>query len=359
MTLINQVKSLVNVAPEIGAIPPLAADITNEAIVQWLKDGAWHLLMALPLQMRWEYSKKRSVPVSGLKLNGAMVLGASKHGRKAIQHTPENAQALRDSCSIYAPTLFTPAYWIQDGRAYVEPMGGEIHTISAPPITENTESIDFPIQLTSIMSYYAAMNLCTALLGKDIETLIDDSDKIDFDDLIRNPPSYDNSSINALLPSIIGSLSAAPVYVQPNLDVVYSDDVTARWLERYQDDDSEMTQEVISHIRARLEQYSLDMQNNLNAYQDDFQAWLKDVERLFQNADIQNSMAVQKEKLKVEAYSAEMQAYSVRINAYVNKWQARFGGWNAKAQLLQARYNWLREQYMTNMNLIGIGLGKQ
>jgi len=361
MKLVEQVKALVNVAPDIGELPVLGSATTNESILTWLMQGARHYLMALPKDLQWQYSKKVAVPENGVSTNGAVVLGASKHNRRAVQHLPENAQALRDNCSIYAPTLFTPAYWLQDGMAYVEPLGGDVHLLDAPAITQSTETFadKLPVQVDAITTNYAAMNLCTALLGSDIEGLLDELDNDDdFNLLIGAPPAFDGTAIDGVSVSTALLPSPVPTYTPPSLDAAYTDYNGVKWLERYQDDDSEMTQEVVSKIRARLEQYNLDMQNAMNAFSDDMAVWQKDIEVKLFNASQSNDIAMQKWRLKIEAYSAEVSGYSVRVNAYVNKWNARWGGWNAKAQLLQARYAWLREQYMVNLNMIGIGLGK-
>lgn len=348
MTIINQVKSLVS------------HDVTglDNEIIGWIKDGANHFLMRLPQDLQWQYSTKISVPEEGVSTGGDIVLGATKNGKRAVQHTPENIHALRDDCSIYAPTAFTPAYYLEDGKAYVEPDGGTVHVLKAPDIDEDTETLadKLPIQVDAIATYYAAMNVCTSLLSTDIQNLIPVLDDDDFNIILASPPTYNVASINSLIPSTTTGIGIAPVYVPPTLDALYADNIGTKWLNRYNDDDSEMSQEVITHIKTRLGQYSLDMQNQINAYNDDMAAWVKQVEVALDNTRQTNDVNLQKERLKVEAYSAEMQGYSTRINAYIGRWQTAIGGWNAKAQLIQARYQWLREQYMTNLSLINVPL---
>ena len=138
----------------------------EDFVVDWLKAGLLSLIRLIPPKVQWNYATEStdSDGATGASLDGAILLGAAKSGRVAVQWPLERKAELSDSASLYQASAFSPRFYIEKNRVYVLPGGGTVYMITVPKITSATSNIDnLPEQFAEIACLYAAMRLYVAM----------------------------------------------------------------------------------------------------------------------------------------------------------------------------------------------------
>jgi hypothetical protein len=153
-TLVERVQELADVS---------YTSVTQEDyVVDWLKAGLLALIRLIPPKVQWNYASEivDADGSTGASLDGALLLGAAKSGRVAVQWPLERKGELSDTDSLYEASSFSPRFYIERNRVYVLPGGGTVYIITVPNITASTSNIDsLPEQFGEIACLYAAMRV--------------------------------------------------------------------------------------------------------------------------------------------------------------------------------------------------------
>jgi len=127
-----------------------------------LTDGAKELINLLPVNKLWTVSSDLTDSGSGIAVANSRVLYAHKSGYPARLVSPAMQGLLKDSASIHLATTKSPAYYLENGKAYVidaaSPTGGTVVAVSYPTVASSDSSIaSFPDDFEYVVKLYAAI----------------------------------------------------------------------------------------------------------------------------------------------------------------------------------------------------------
>jgi hypothetical protein len=179
-----------------------------ERLSQYLTDGARACIHALPEQDLWLVSESKEDTGAGVVLGNARLLYASVNGRAARLIPAAHKAVASDASSIHHATSFSPVFWLENGRAFVQgsQAGGTVTLVATPVVDAMDEAIpSFPDDLTTPVVYYAAAAAlqvaAAALLAPDALAKIQAPASPSVTQYVVNAVSY--------------SAPAAPTFPQP------------------------------------------------------------------------------------------------------------------------------------------------
>ena len=302
------------------------------SLTGWLVNGVHKIIDIMPLPRLTNYTTNLADSGSGININNYKVIRAHKLGYEAIGVPAGLKSAVIDSNSIYYATNRNPVYYEENGMGYIIPSGGTIIALQYPVVTYSTLSgstqflTDFetPIVLWAsiqgaIQSYNTVM---TSLSNLTLGTIAD---------LPVTPiaPSFTwtDASIGTYSPTIIGSLGTAPTYTKPVTGAAFTN--AGVYIDT--DQDIELGKASLDIQNSLLNNYQLDIANELNEYNKELEIYKSTVEQVFKQAELTQQVVLQSAKdttdlnlqneiysfnKQIEQYKSNLQLYSSQIESY-------------------------------------------
>ena len=146
---------------------------------------------------------------------------------------------------------------------------------------------------------------------------------------LTGAPSINDLTISSSAPNAptvtdvtIGSFGSAPSYSAPSLDINYTqlgsssdafgvDDLVTG-------EDIELAQTVLAKHEQQIQKYQVDIQNQLNVFNDSLSEYQATVQKVLQQAETEQSESAQ----AIQKYAAEIEAYQTNVNKEVSAYQA-------------------------------------
>lgn len=129
------------------------------ALDNWLNEAGHKVVDTLSADRLNKYATSLTDAGSGISIANYRVMRAHKSNYGAILVDASLSAWLIDSNSIYYATIYSPAWYIDSGKAYVFPSGGTIIATAYPAITNTTVagSTQFLLDFEDIIVIYASM----------------------------------------------------------------------------------------------------------------------------------------------------------------------------------------------------------
>ena len=375
-----------------------------DAISQWLTDGAKEIINLLPPELKIKASTRFTLNTStptldldnadgtGGNLRGEMLyvarLSANSGGfQKVCREIPGMFGDLTNDSTdlMYYATVTDPVYFITNNSSgnptlFVKPSPTDaqpayVHAIKYPVVAYGGAGIaNFPDEAEYLVVLYAAIKGLHRLMND----MTGDLPNLALPVLAEassapTAPSLSTVSyVDALDATVVTVDKAdisgnAPTYTKNVISPDFADANT--WLNT--EEDSELVSSRVQIISAQLQEYQLNVQNELNEYnkensiyQANIQAELAKHNTNLQKAiaDAQNDQStelqnktknmealIQDNNTKISKYSQEINSYSMSINKEVQRYQSEVA---AKVQDFQVvlekysiNYQWYQSQY--------------
>ncbi len=246
---------------------------------------------------------------------------------------------------------------------------------SAPSISALTVSASVPSTISlSTVSYTDASTGDASSTAVSAVTIgsVADADVTTGNSNIAALPSYGKPSINMTAapnpgalnittsipgaPSVtdvtVGSLGTAPSYTVPSLSLDYGtisgSDTTAGTETALGVDDFIYSEDVelasvsLEKQQQLIEKYRVDIQNNLNEFQDDVAEYQANLQKILQQADVESEESSQ----KIQKYSQEIQSYSAVVGQQVQQYQLNL---EREIQIWSTKRNTELQQYQLDV----------
>ena len=360
----NQVKSL------LGIDNLVTAGITTAQLTQFLKDGVLEVssrCIQINPKSAEKFSRQSAEQESnGLDLNGAHILavvreaGTNNDWRGCRQISPEIQSRVTDISSIHYASKYNPAFTIlDDGQITVfpTPESGNAYKVyyvnnvtrdksGATLIHTHSDIGNFDDSKVYLVPMYAAIRSLEHLINS-VHTMPSSLSNIDLNvPVLPSPPTLSLQSISFS--------QTAPEYVQPVVAPDFSD--ANNWINT--EEDSEMLQARVAQINSELQEYQVNIQNNLNKFNEENAQYQIEFQKAVQNAQLTSKdedQAIQKYQAEIGAYTAEVNREVQEINKLsveVQKYAAEIQKVQADVDIYQKRAASLQRQYDTAFSIM-------
>lgn len=348
------------------------------ALDEWLKEGCRIVVQSLPVPNLWLVSQEISDAGTGAVVTTSRLLYAHKGGRRAREVPASMKAVFKDASSIHAASDFSPVFWKESGKAFVQgaTAGGTVVAVKYPTPNSavDTAIADFPDEIDQAVIYYAASLvqstratlLVAPTLSLPVRPAVADLDlskKLDGVTALTvpSPPtapaiSYTNAAGTAVTATSIGALPAAPTYNKPALTLDFAD--FDAYAGGSQGEDPEMAGVELQKVRTQIEDYAADVQNASTELQKNIESYRAEVQKVIEQAQLthqkaaqdaaqatdvskQNAIynfqaAVQDYELELRRYDAQVQEYGLDVQAVVKTYEANIsqkviGMWQEEA----------------------------
>tara|TARA_R110002051_G_scaffold173923_3_gene244199 strand:+ start:510 stop:1628 length:1119 start_codon:yes stop_codon:yes gene_type:complete len=260
--------------------------------------------------------------------------------RQCLEIPEYKAGKYADINSIYYTSALDPKYYISNNVLSVVPEPTASQTSTVKHITPDSSvahgesSIsNFPTELNRGVVLYASGQIIRKLLNVKNGTLVG----LSLDNITAPSPA----NIDAVT---VGSLGTAPTYSKPTTLADYTTlsatDSTSGteanlgvddWIA---DEDPEMATVTLDKQAQLVQNYSMDIQNELNEFQKELAIYQTDMQQKIEQAQISS----QKEAMEIQNYQTEVESYSAQVVEAVQTYQM-------SVQEVVQDYNWLIQQY--------------
>lgn len=255
----------------IGAVGDTAAES------DWLTEGARVVINTIDPEKLELYATDKTDGGSGIDITNGKPIDAHKLGYRAKSYPASMKAILSDADSIHYALATSPAWYKETSKGYVLPGGGTIRWVAYPTVAYSATTIAaFPPE------GYHAMVVYAAIMGQMRKIT----------DLISTTMAGITFTITYTLP-VIGIASL--VYTKPTFGGVFTDITTALG-----NQDIELAQGHGNKTALYLQQYSADMQNELNEF----------------NAQVQSY------QMTLAGYDREITEYQVEVQKEVGRIQS-------------------------------------
>ena len=414
---------------------------TQDELTEYLKDGVIdvteRVLMLRPQDSANFTARSATQASNGANFNGTRIVGVIREAgadgdtdgstawRECRRIPPQSQSRVTDSTSLEYATKYNPVYTLDDsGKVYVYPTpdgsddGFQVYYINNTPqnssgtalVYSHSDLKHFPQDKYYLVVLYAA---CQALLNNLSAYSI--SQTVPSLTLPAAPvppaaPSFSTPTIQAItvgtMPDIdattISNIGTPPSYTAPtvtgdgseltsvsSLDTDNTIDVLADQIEFDQwfstaahliedEEDVELANAQLQKIQAYIQEYSTQMQNNLNTFQKEQAEYQSKTQEAIQQAQInaakaqsqaqidaskvttqaqldaadaqqETALLLQKENqeyaAKLQQFSSDLGKYSAEVQAKVQDHTAQIAEISAEIQKDSTEYNWISQRY--------------
>lgn len=349
------------------------------AIDGWLTAAAASIIDRLPESKLRVYAVDVSISAAGTSLQNNRVYEVDKDGVGSIEQPLAYKSKVVDSGSVFYGTATNPAHLFSNGKLFIY-VGGAAVTGNALaivyPTVVNTDSTiaNFPKEFEQAVVLYAAAqgslynanvaNTALAALAYSAPTP-------------PTPPSAPSFTYTDATGTVVAAttidISAIPVptYTKPTSAASYTN------LETYiaTDEDLEKADTERGQQLAKLNEYSEDIQNEVNEFNKELVAYKALVDEAFKNAELlqqklisdaqradnidlanrakQLEQQVSEYASDLGLYSAEISSYGAQVNSAVSKYQIDIQGKVAQIETWFKLYESLRSEYIDLLKLHG------
>jgi len=255
----------------------------------WLTEGAKVVINTVDPEKLELYATDKTDSGTGIDITNGKPIDAHKSGHRAKLYSASMKAMLSDADSIHYALATSPAWYKETSKGYVLPSGGIIRWVAYPAVISSASTIAaFPPE------GYHAIILYAAIMGQ-IRKITD---------LISTTMAGITFTISNTLPII-----AVPsfTYTKPVFSGVYTDIATA-----LTNQDVELARGHGEKVSLYLQQYSVDIQNELNEF----------------NASVQEYQStLGKYNAEVGAYQAQVQKEVGRVQSVIQQYVSMYQGY--------------------------------
>lgn len=319
----------------------------------------------LPANDLIAFTVNQTVATGGYGVQPYRVLSVSKSGYPARRIDATMKSMVSDYGSMYYATTTDPVYYVENGSIFILPAGGTIAVVAYPAVDgAQTFIYGLPQGLDEAVVILTSMK---ELMYKS-NAYIDSLNSLTMDSVIAptvpSAPSftYTDAVLGSYISTIVGSFGAIPTYLTPSNSASFTNAGT--YIST--DEDLEKAQVELSKQSTLLNQYSTDIQNNLNRFNLEATVYQAGVSRASQDAqlaqarilqmasdtkdlNLQNeaqtlASQVQEYQSKVALYQMQVQTYMDEINYKVQKFSTRSSNINAQYAAMIQQITLLEKQ---------------
>ena len=343
-------------------IEALAGSATQTEMDDWATDGVKEIINILPPELKIECATITSLTSStpmDLDATGE-IFHATRENADSGYHigcrkvNPILAGSADDSTSIHYVTATDPIYWIEsdtsgDPKLFVKPtptanQPARIHHVAFPTVDVSAVSsiVNFPNEAEYLVVLYTAIKVLQNKMNEKTgdlpslslppaptaPTMSEKSVSITGTAptytkptfALDAKPSINDLTITAVPPEVpslsdnsISFTTTAPVY---NTQIVAPDFADAdNWLNT--EEDSELVASRIQIISAQLQEYQVNVQNELNSFNKENTEYQAQLQKSIKDAELSSADDSQ----KIQKYSSELQSYQNNISKQVQEYQ--------------------------------------
>tara|TARA_A100001391_G_C5032780_1_gene268789 strand:+ start:164 stop:1294 length:1131 start_codon:yes stop_codon:yes gene_type:complete len=342
----------------------IGSGVTTAQLSQFLKDGVIDVTnrcVALNPKEANNFSRESSEQTSnGLDLNGAKIISVVRESGtdndwRGCRQIPTSLQSrVTDINSIHYASKFNPAYCILDN--------GEVNVFPAPGSNPNAYKAYYVnnvpqdkggsalIHSHSDIKYFDDSKVYLVILYASIKSLDHMIESVHtmpdkLNSIILNIPTV--PTVPSIASQALTFTQAAPVYTPPVTSLDFSD--ANNWINT--EEDSEMLSARIQEIQTKLQEYQMNMQNNLNKFNEENAEYQMEFQRAVQNAQLTSKdedQAIKKYETEIASYSAQVNREVQEVNklaAEVQKYSAEVQKVQIDVDIYQKRSAKLQQQY--------------
>ena len=332
-------------------IQSLAGSVTEPEIDQWMMDGVRENINIFPPKLKeYCYSKQTFTSAAANSEAETMItgqLGSVYAGSVECREIrPMDKHKASSSTSLEYATSTDPVYYVEGNKINILPASssGIYYVISNPSIDASADSAiaNFPNESEYLVVLYAAIKVLQNKMNEktgDLRSLslppaptaptmseksvsitgtAPTYTKPTF--ALDAKPSINDLTITAVPPEVpslsdnsISFTTTAPIY---NTQIVAPDFADAdNWLNT--EEDSELVASRIQIISAQLQEYQLNVQNELNSFNKENTEYQAQLQKSIKDAELSSSDDSQ----KIQKYSSELQSYQNNISKQVQEYQ--------------------------------------
>ena len=332
-------------------IEALAGTATQTEMDQWATDGVREIINILPPELKMECSTITSLTSStpmDLDAEGEVFHVTRENADSGYfigcrKVHPIFASSADDSTSLHYVTATDPIYWIEsdtggDPKLFVKPtptpnQPARLHHVAFPTVDVSAVSaiVNFPNEAEYLVVLYAAIKV----LQNKMNEKTGDLPNLSLPPAPIAPTLSDNS---------VSFSTSVPTY---NTQTVAPDFADAdNWLNT--EEDSELVTSRTQIISAQLQQYQLDIQNELQKFNKENTEYQAQLQKGIKDAELSSADDSQ----KIQKYSSELQSYQAEVGAKVQDFQKVLEKHSINYQWYQSQYAQLKQDYNQGLSML-------
>ena len=298
------------------------ATTDTDALNDWLTEGARLATDKFKPERLAIYATDKTDGGSGIAITAGRPLSAHKSGYEARLVPVGMKAVIADGSSIHYAIATDPAWYIDSTKAYVLPSGGTVKWFAYPTVayTESTIS-NFPPQGLPVVVLYTSIQGQIRNINDLIKTTIGGlafTTPLDLSETAAPSFSWTDAVAGTYTATSIGAVPSAPTYTKPTQTF----DVTQ--LENFleTDEDVELSQAQLGRLDHEIKEYQLDIQNELNEYNQELAVYKATLEH-----NLETARVTQEKVLKEASDTTELNKFNElqTLAEQVQEYQAVLG----------------------------------
>lgn len=283
------------------------------ALTDWLTSGARFIVDLLPDHVLEEYTTTQSVTTNGFALSSYRVQQVLKNGYEARRVPSGMSASVQDENSLHYALSNSPVSLVYNGKLYIYPNGGEVLAMLYPTVTYNASTLSgFPAKMLHGVVLFAAIQ---GMLSKS-------SDALESVSAVSLPTAPDDPAIVfADVTTSAISLPSVPTYTKPT--TTFSATNLSSYVNSTTTEDLDQAQAEATHQKLLLEQYQMDLYNELNEYNKELEIYKVQMQKAIEDArkDFDSGVITKTKDLEalIADYQSQISKYQSQIQAYTNQ----------------------------------------
>ena len=296
---------------------------------------------------------------TGIAITGGIPLSAHASGYGAIWVPVSLSAAIADSDSIHYATARSPKWYYNTSKGYVKPSGGVIKWFGYPTVAYGDSTIsNYPSEAYNAIVLYAAILGQMRIISDLITTTLGG---VTFDTVstISAPAapsfSWTDATLANYISTSLGVTATPPTYTKPTFGGSFTNMASA-----LTNHDADLAQAEGQQINLYLNEYSQDIQNELNEYNKEFAAYEGKIKQEIEQAELTSRemiVALQAETdlnkfNELQTLNEQVQEYQAVLGKHQSD-VANYGAQvNAEAQKTQSEIQQYISMYQGYLELL-------
>jgi len=287
---------------------------------------------------------------TGIAVTGGRVIGAHKSGYKATKIDYKDKALFSLATSIYNAVATSPVYYLEKTKGYVLPGGGTLNWVAYPTVGNGDSAIsNFPPEGYPVVVLYASIQAQMAIIQTLVATTMSGITWAAVTDVATVPSApaftWTDAVIGTYTATTLGTTATVPTYTKPTQTFDMTQFET--FLETSKD--VELAQAQLGRLKNEIEEYQLDIQNELNEFNKEMAAYQGVIQQ-----EIEQARLTQNQILKLAEDTTELNKFNElktleeQIAEYqgdLGKYQGDIQDYSAKVNEEAQRVNSLVSQY--------------
>ena len=276
-----------------------------------------------------------------LKIDSKKILEVHKDSYIAKRIPYSDLGKYKDSGSIYYANTTDPIFYTKAEKVYIVAAGalttGFLVYVPKQPTTDGSTLIThassateyFPLEAEHLMVLGAAVKCLQKLLSDKTAALPSDISGTLTMPSVPIAPALTSNSVTFT--------TTAPVYTAPVSSPSFN--IVDTFIST--DEDIELAGAKIQEINTQISEYQLNIQNQLNVFNDANVEYQAELQKAIQNAQLSQSDDGQ----ILQKYQTEIQDYSAQVNKAIQERNSDIQNFSVKLQKQVTDYQWKQGQY--------------